>query len=294
MKKIGQLNVLMAGMILAASVMILSSCGSDDPAPPKASFSYEADGRAVTFTSTSKNAKTFAWDFGDGGTSTEQNPSHTYEAYGNYTVKLKVTGDGGEATSLPDVLTLSKTSDVVIDGNFSEWSDIPASSSLGAGTLTTAKVDYDALNIYFYVEGTSDMQGFFDLYLNVDNNFETAFSTPHWPLGMGAEILIEGDFPADGATLYGFDFSNGNNAQFDFNVDAPVFAAGSGFLTSSAVKTVGDGKGIEFSISRASLSGLVASGFTYGFEDLFEWGKVGSLPASEIETSVSQFVDLTK
>jgi PKD domain-containing protein len=33
---------------------------------------------------------TFAWDFGDGGTSTEQNPSHTYTATGNYPAVLTV------------------------------------------------------------------------------------------------------------------------------------------------------------------------------------------------------------
>ena len=33
----------------------------------------------------------FAWDFGDGATSTEQNPSHTYKAEGEYTATLTVT-----------------------------------------------------------------------------------------------------------------------------------------------------------------------------------------------------------
>jgi len=33
---------------------------------------------------------TFAWDFGDGTTSTEQNPSHTYEKEGEYTATLTV------------------------------------------------------------------------------------------------------------------------------------------------------------------------------------------------------------
>jgi uncharacterized delta-60 repeat protein len=35
------------------------------------------------------------WEFGDGGTSTEQNPSHEYQAGGDYTVMLTVTGPGG-------------------------------------------------------------------------------------------------------------------------------------------------------------------------------------------------------
>lgn len=33
----------------------------------------------------------FAWDFGDGSTSAEQNPTHTYQAEGEYTATLTVT-----------------------------------------------------------------------------------------------------------------------------------------------------------------------------------------------------------
>jgi gliding motility-associated-like protein len=35
------------------------------------------------------------WDFGDGASSTQQNPSHTYVTSGNFTVTLKVTNDKG-------------------------------------------------------------------------------------------------------------------------------------------------------------------------------------------------------
>jgi hypothetical protein len=37
----------------------------------------------------------YEWDFGDGATSTEANPSHSYNSDGDYTVKLKVTDDRG-------------------------------------------------------------------------------------------------------------------------------------------------------------------------------------------------------
>jgi PKD repeat protein len=38
------------------------------------------------------------WDFGDGGTSTQQNPTHVYLKNGYYTVTLKVTGPQGSDT----------------------------------------------------------------------------------------------------------------------------------------------------------------------------------------------------
>ncbi|WP_198315789.1 PKD domain-containing protein [Chitinophaga tropicalis] len=38
---------------------------------------------------------TYAWTFGDGGTSTDQSPAHTYTTAGNYTVTLDITGSTG-------------------------------------------------------------------------------------------------------------------------------------------------------------------------------------------------------
>jgi PKD repeat protein len=62
-------------------------------APPVTYF-YSANAAtcspSVAFTDSSANVVTsWLWDFGDGTTSTLQNPSHTYSSYGNYTVKLK-------------------------------------------------------------------------------------------------------------------------------------------------------------------------------------------------------------
>jgi PKD repeat protein len=56
-------------------------------------------GSAVQFTDRSKNiVRGWLWDFGDGETSTEQNPSHTYSTTGTYTVSLTVLGTNGEVT----------------------------------------------------------------------------------------------------------------------------------------------------------------------------------------------------
>ncbi len=53
----------------------------------------------VNFTDTSANHPTsWAWDFGDGATSTAQNPSHSYTAPGSYAVSLTVTNSGGTNT----------------------------------------------------------------------------------------------------------------------------------------------------------------------------------------------------
>ncbi len=45
----------------------------------------------VTFTNNSLKADSYAWDFGDGGTSTEASPKHRYTHSGNFEVTLKAT-----------------------------------------------------------------------------------------------------------------------------------------------------------------------------------------------------------
>ncbi len=73
---------------------------------PTPSFTVEnADnlkvGQAVSFTSTTTDATSIVWNFGDAGnsTSTEANPTFTYLTPGDYTVSLTATGTGGEATA---------------------------------------------------------------------------------------------------------------------------------------------------------------------------------------------------
>ncbi len=63
------------------------------------------DSVLVSFTNLSLDADSIAWDFGDGVTSTELNPSHTYPATGNYTVQI---------TARDTVLNLDSTYTVII------------------------------------------------------------------------------------------------------------------------------------------------------------------------------------
>ena len=61
-----------------------------------ASDSTFCQGTSVTFTDLSTgNPTSWAWDFGDGNSSTLQNPTHTYASVGTYDVSLTVTTSTG-------------------------------------------------------------------------------------------------------------------------------------------------------------------------------------------------------
>jgi len=71
--------------------------------PPTANFTANVTAGlaplAVQFTDTSTgNPNEWFWDFGDGNTSTDRNPIHTYTTPGNYTVSFTVANDHGEDT----------------------------------------------------------------------------------------------------------------------------------------------------------------------------------------------------
>ena len=70
-------------------MLFLTACA----VKPEANFTVPAQKfvapAMVSFANNSKNAETYAWDFGDGTTSTEATPTHRYTHSGNYKVTLK-------------------------------------------------------------------------------------------------------------------------------------------------------------------------------------------------------------
>lgn len=65
-----------------------------------------ANDPTVSFTNISTGNGTWHWNFGDGNTSTEENPSHTYSAEGIYIVSLTMTDMDGCTGSVVDTVTV--------------------------------------------------------------------------------------------------------------------------------------------------------------------------------------------
>jgi PKD repeat protein len=79
---------------------------------PVAAFSSSCSALTCNFTSTSSDPdgtiSAYSWTFGDGGTSTVQNPGHAYGAGGTYTVTLKVTDNRGGTNTVSHTVTVTQ------------------------------------------------------------------------------------------------------------------------------------------------------------------------------------------
>ncbi|MEV7629938.1 ThuA domain-containing protein [Actinoplanes sp. NPDC089786] len=105
-----------------APIAAASATPTSGPVPLTARFSSagsrDPDGGALTY----------AWTFGDGGTSDEANPSHTYTTAGNYTAQLTVTNPKGRTAVANVPVTVGNTAPTVTiefppAGGFFEWGD---------------------------------------------------------------------------------------------------------------------------------------------------------------------------
>ncbi|NMM39810.1 S8 family serine peptidase [Pseudoalteromonas arctica] len=91
--------------------LTLSAIGEVTPQPPQAGFDYDAQALTVSFTDSSSDANNditqWSWDFGDGVTSTDVNPVHSYSQSGNYQVTLTVTDSEGNTDSSVQTVVVS-------------------------------------------------------------------------------------------------------------------------------------------------------------------------------------------
>ncbi|ADN35976.1 PKD domain containing protein [Methanolacinia petrolearia DSM 11571] len=123
----------------------------------------------VNFTDTSTNSPvSWEWDFGDGTTSTEQNPAHWY-APGLYTVSLSVGNNGGNSTHTEEeyiVVTGNSSADRIVNSGF-ETGDNTGWELGSSAAISTAQVhsgNYSGyINYHGYVDSDCSIAQNFDL-----------------------------------------------------------------------------------------------------------------------------------
>lgn len=177
---------------------------------PPLDFKSYYNGLNVTFANHTDNASGITWNFGDDTpVATGDSVVHEYSSTGNYLISLTGTVDGKEWT-MHTVLRVDKPSVVRLDDNsFADWEGVtyPDFELQGTGNMIGGKVDYDANNVYIFIEystagtdGLASLEGaIMDLYMDTDNSLSTGFSS-----SLGADLLDEGNIPTDWNDFYYF------------------------------------------------------------------------------------------
>jgi photosystem II stability/assembly factor-like uncharacterized protein len=119
--------------------------------PPAASFEFVATGLTVDFMDTSIDPDGFIvgweWKFGDGNSSTQQHPKHTYTNANSYIVTLTVTDDDGDTGTTGHLIVVHPGP----GGTFGDFTEVTPIDSIfitpqdeDFWVITTAPADYDS------------------------------------------------------------------------------------------------------------------------------------------------------
>jgi len=208
---------------------------------PTSSFTSSTTNLTATFTDTSSDSDGsvvgWSWTFGDGASSSSQNPSHTYASAGTYTVNLTVTDDDGatHATSGSVTVTsgggwvqLSSTDFETGMGGYTDGgTDCRRSANDSAfahqGTYCVRLRDDTGITSSFYstnninLSGYSDLQvSFWYMAVSMENNedfFLEFFDGATW------QII--------GTWASGTDFTNGNFYNPTVTINSGSYSFGS-------------------------------------------------------------------
>ncbi|MHA7060129.1 Ig-like domain-containing protein [Aquimarina sp. M1] len=156
----------------------------DNNQPPIANFEATTNCATVNFNNTTiNNVNTYLWDFGDGVTSTAQNPIHTYTNSGTYSVSLTTSNSAGQDTrqrndfiviNIPEQpegedqrICIGESTSLTVTGNSNfEWYDTPTGGNILFTGSTFEAAALQSSQTY-YVAGSFD---------NCTTNTRTAIS----------------------------------------------------------------------------------------------------------------------
>ena len=281
--------------------LLLTSCNKGDDTTEitgEALFTYVADGMVVTFTneSTVSGTVTYAWDFGDEETSTEKDPVHTYAVKGEYTVTLTVTDENGGTHLISTKVRVDKATRIALDdGSFDDWNAVTEPEFIAstggdlAGIVTSSKVDYDAENVYMYIEfeGTIEYGYFFDFFFDNDNDTLTGNRGWIWP-NMGADYLIEGQITVPAAIdgVLSFYFNGETQDAWSWGDDKPF---STGYFTVGHAENIGSHGAVEIAFDRNKVTDLSNDMVQIGvfLSDPSSWADVGYAPDKAPEEGVA-------
>jgi PKD repeat protein len=128
---------LVLSIAMIAMISLFTACEDDESSAPEpfANFQYEVsqdNPLEVSFTNMSENAESYNWDFGDGESSTEENPTHTYAEAGTYDVVLTATNSDDVSTQATKSIEIGGPNLLAGDGS-KTWKLYREETSMGVG-----------------------------------------------------------------------------------------------------------------------------------------------------------------
>ena len=229
--------------VFGSDTMIKNDLITVNSAVPVAAFSTNTavidQGNQIIFSDQSTNSPTsWLWDFGDGKTSTVQNPTHTYLTAGTFTVTLMVTNEFGSDTMIKQnlitvnsavpVAAFSANNTVIDQGNQIVFSDQSTNSptswlwDFGDGNTSTVQ---NPTHTYLTA-------GTFTVTLTATNSFGSdtiikqdlitvnsavpvaAFSANNIVIDQGNQIVFS-DQSTNSPTSWLWDFGDGNTSTVE-------------------------------------------------------------------------------
>jgi len=278
-------------VLILASILCFVSCSKQGKytltETPPLDFKSYYNGLQVTFANSTAGATNITWDFGDNsGAASGDSLSHTFANIGNYVITMKATFQSKDYT-FHTVLRVDKPSHIKLDDNsFADWNLVtyPDFQLAGKDGVKNGKVDYDANNIYFYMEyvGSADADlnnGIMDLFLDVDNSSATGLSTS----GLGVDYLLEGNI------VNWFDpyiFAGKSQTDWTF-ANYPL----ANYYNLGYTETSGDTVRMEFSVSRDALK-ITGDAFQFGITMMNSgWANIGVLTTMDYNEKILVMMD---
>jgi len=279
-------------VVAVAMILIAISCSKEGEytltETPPLDFKTYYNGLTVTFVNQAEKASGISWNFGDNtpdvsGDSVE----HTYATIGNYVIAMNGTLEGKTYT-MHTVLRVDKPSSVnLADDSFGDWNSVlyPDFQLSGKGDIDTGKIDYDANNIYFFLQYVTSEEnanldnGIMDIFIDSDNAGSSGLTLK----GLGCDYLVEGNI------VNWFDpyvFAGASQSDWNFNwLDIP------GFYELGYTETSGDTVRMEFSVAREFFK-IDQDAFQFALTLMnSDWSEIGTLTDANLSEKIQVMMD---
>ena len=142
-------RIISAILSIALASAMGTSCSDDSVGPSniKAEFDFTVNNPLkVAFTNKSEKAARYGWNFGDGTSSTEENPSHEYLAGGTYKVTMIAKSSAGSKFVIHQVTVEGAPEVNLIQGsdmsNAADWNLYSAGATLTTAEFADGKLKF--------------------------------------------------------------------------------------------------------------------------------------------------------